>query len=65
MTVRLHYALLCAQCSVIYETWPCCPICGSQSFLNLAKLLGEISEPSARMVEDVTQELEEWYRRTT
>jgi hypothetical protein len=44
--VRLHRAVLCANCELISEGLNGhCAACGSQSLLSLSRLLGETIEP--------------------
>lgn len=36
--VRLQYAHLCPDCEILYEASNC-PRCGSENFINIAKVL--------------------------
>lgn len=36
--IRLQYAHLCVECEILYES-DNCPRCGSQNFINVAKML--------------------------
>jgi hypothetical protein len=45
--VRLHKAVLCANCELISEGLNGhCAACGSQSLLSLSRVLGETIEPA-------------------
>lgn len=37
--IRLQHAHLCVQCEILYEANNC-PRCGSDNFINVAKVLG-------------------------